>query len=135
MEISRQRIGQSIYETFYNKCYCCGGSGFKKTNSITIHNIISDIKGINAIEHVDDLEIYIDEYFFKENSQEINKKINLINPKFKIKFITKYLPKEVYEIDRDLVNKVKDNTKEILEKNKSEEKIIEKSYRRKIKKK
>ena len=135
MEISRQRIGQSIYETFYNKCYCCGGSGFKKTNSITIHNIISDIKGINAIEHVDDLEIYIDEYFFKENSQEINKKINLINPKFKIKFITKYLPKEVYEIDGDLVNKVKDNTKEILEKNKSDEKIIEKSYRRKIKKK
>ncbi len=135
MEISRQRIGQSIYETFYNKCYCCGGSGFKKTNSITIHNIISDIKGINAIEHVDDLEIYIDEYFFKENSQEINKKINLIKPKFKIKFITKYLPKEVYEIDGDLVNKVKDNTKEILEKNKSDEKIIEKSYRRKIKKK
>ena len=33
MEISRQRIGQSIYETFYNKCYCCGGSGFKKLRS------------------------------------------------------------------------------------------------------
>ena len=44
MEISRQRIGQSIYETFYNKCDCCGGSGFKKTNSIIIHNIFSYIK-------------------------------------------------------------------------------------------
>ena len=41
MEISRQRIGQSIYETFYNKCNCCDGSGFKKTDSILIHNIIS----------------------------------------------------------------------------------------------
>ena len=29
MEISRQRIGQSIYETFYNKCDCCGGGGFR----------------------------------------------------------------------------------------------------------
>ena len=49
MEISR-RIGQSIYETFYNKCNCCDGSGFKKTDSILIHNIISIIKSINAME-------------------------------------------------------------------------------------
>ena len=63
MEISRQRIGQSIYETFYNKCDCCDGSGFKKTNSIIIHNIISNIKGINAIGNKDDIEIKIDEKF------------------------------------------------------------------------
>ena len=43
MEISRQRIGQSIYETFYSKCDCCSGDGFKKTSSILIYNIISDI--------------------------------------------------------------------------------------------
>ena len=63
MEISRQRIGQSIYETFYNKCDCCDGSGFKKTNSIIIHNIISNIKGINALNNKDDIEINIDEKF------------------------------------------------------------------------
>ncbi|GIR67601.1 MAG: hypothetical protein CM15mP72_1110 [Pelagibacteraceae bacterium] len=77
MEISRQRIGQSIYETFYNKCDCCGGSGFKKTNSIIIHNIISNIKGINAIGNKDDIEIKIDEKFYNENSKEINKKIKI----------------------------------------------------------
>ena len=42
MEISRQRIGQSIYETFYNKCNCCSGSGFKKTNSI--RNLVPYLK-------------------------------------------------------------------------------------------
>ena len=36
---------------------CCDGSGFKKTNSIIIHNIISNIKGINAIGNKDDIEI------------------------------------------------------------------------------
>ena len=34
MEISRQRIGQSIYETFYQKCECCNGNGLKKTKSL-----------------------------------------------------------------------------------------------------
>ena len=68
MEISRQRIGQSIYETFYNKCDCCDGSGFKKSKSIVIHNIISNIKGINAIGNKDGIEIQIDEKFYNENS-------------------------------------------------------------------
>ena len=94
MEISRQRIGQSIYETFYNKCDCCDGSGFKKTNSIIIHNIISNIKGINAIGNKDDIEIKIDENFYKENSKEINKKIKSIKLSFKINFIKKSIPKE-----------------------------------------
>ena len=42
MEISRQRIGQSIYETFYNKCDCCGG--WIKNKIYFIYNIISNIK-------------------------------------------------------------------------------------------
>ena len=63
MEISRQRIGQSIYETFYNKCDCCDGGGFKKTKSIIIYDIISKIKGINAIDNKDDVEINIDSNF------------------------------------------------------------------------
>ena len=70
MEISRQRIGQSIYETFYNKCNCCGGGGFKKTNSIIMHNIISNIKSINAIGNKDVVEIQIDEKFFSENNND-----------------------------------------------------------------
>ncbi len=135
MEISRQRIGKSIYETFYNKCDCCGGEGFKKTNSIIIHNIMSNIKGINAIGNTEEVEIQIDEKFFSENNKEINKKINLIKPSFKIKFINKYLPKDIYEFNQDLINKVKNNTKEVIQQNKTEDLNTEKSYRRKIKKK
>ena len=135
MEISRQRIGQSIYETFYNKCNCCGGGGFKKTNSIIMHNIISNIKSINAIGNKDVVEIQIDEKFFSENNKEINKKINIIKPSFEIKFINASLPKDIYEFNQDLINKVKNNTKEIIQQNKSEDLNTEKSYRRKIKKK
>ncbi len=134
MEISRQRIGQSIYETFYNKCDCCGGGGFRKTNSIIIHNIISNVKGINAIGNMDEVEIQIDEKFYNENSNEINKKIKRIEPLFEIKFVSKTLPKEIYEFNQELMNKVKNNAKEILQQNKTEDLSTEKSYRRKIKK-
>ncbi len=135
MEISRQRIGQSIYETFYNKCDCCGGGGFKKTSSIVIHNIISNIKGINAIGNKNVVEIQIDEKFFNENHEEINEKIKIIKPSFKINFVTKSLPKEIYEFNQELINKVKNNTKEVVQQNKTEDLNTEKSYRRKIKKK
>ena len=135
MEISRQRIGQSIYETFYNKCDCCSGSGFKKTNSIIIYNMISDIKGINAIGIKDDIEIQIDENFYDENSKEINRKIKLTKCKLKIKFIKRSMLKNKYELDNDLINKIKDNRKEIINKNKNDDTKNEKSYRRKIKKK
>ncbi len=135
MEISRQRIGPSIYETFYNKCDCCGGSGFKKTDSIIIHNIISNIKGINAIGNKDQVDIEIDEEFYNENSKKLQNKIKSINLTFKISFIEKFMPKEVYEFNQDLINKVRNNNKEIIEKNKIEDSKTEKSYRRKIKKK
>ncbi len=135
MEISRQRIGQSIYETFYDKCDCCGGGGFKKTKSVIVHNIISYIKGINAIGNTDNVDIQIDENFYNENIEEINKKINSINLTFKINFIIKLIPKNIYEFDQDLLNKVKDNSKELIEKNKTINTNNEKSYRRKIKKK
>ncbi len=135
MEISRQRIGPSIYETFYNKCNCCGGSGFKKTDSIIIHNIISNIKGINAIGNKDQVDIEIDEEFYNENSKKLQNKIKSINLTFKISFIEKSMPKEVYEFNQDLINKVINNNKEIIEKNKIEDSKTEKSYRRKIKKK
>ncbi len=135
MEISRQRIGQSIYETFYNKCNCCGGSGFKKTNSILIYKMISDIKSINSIGNKDDIDIQIDENFYSDNYKEINKKIKLIELSFKINFIKQTLPINIYQLDNDLINKVKNNAREIIDKNKTNDSNNEKSYRRKIKKK
>ncbi len=135
MEISRQRIGQSIYETFYNKCDCCSGSGYKKTNSIIIHNIISNIKGINAIGNTEDIEIQIDENFYSKNSKEINKKLKLIEMPYKVVFIKKAITKDIYEFNQDLLKKVKNNNNEIIEKNKISDNNSEKSYRRKIKKK
>ena len=96
---------------------------------------MSNIKGINAIGNTEEVEIQIDEKFFGENNKEINKKINLIKPSFKIKFVNKSLPKDIFELNQDLINKVKNNTKEIIQQNKSEDLNTEKSYRRKIKKK
>ena len=135
MEISRQRIGQSIYETFYKKCDCCDGNGFKKTNSILIHNIISYIKGIDALNYSEDIEIFIDEGFYKENSKDLNKKIKSIDINFKVNFILKPIPKNIFEFNQELLTKVKNNTKETINKNKTDEINNEKSYRRKIKKK
>ncbi len=135
MEISRQRIGQSIYETFYTKCDCCDGSGFKKSNSIIINNIISSVKSINAIENNEDIEILIDEDFYNKNSKVINKKIKLINLSFEVKFTRKSMPIDVFEFDQELISKVKNNTKEFIDKIKTDDSNNEKSYRRKIKKK
>ena len=73
--------------------------------------------------------------FYNENYKAIEKKINTINLSFKIDFVKKSIPKKIYEINQELIFKVKNNNKEIIEKNKSEELNIEKSYRRKIKKK
>ena len=135
MEISRQRIGQSIYETFYNKCNCCSGSGYKKADTIIIHNIISLIKSIHAIGNKDDIEIKIDEEFYSKNSKEIEKKIKIIKLSFKINFIKLSALKEIFEFNQDLLNKIRDNNKDIIEKNKIDDFSTEKSYRRKIKKK
>ena len=135
MEISRQRIGQSIYETFYNKCDCCDGSGFKKSKSIVIHNIISNIKGINAIGNKDGIEIQIDEKFYNENSEEINKKIKKLSLSFEVNFIIRSLTKNIYEFNQELIYKINNNNKEIIEKNRVDDSNSDKSYRRKIKKK
>ena len=135
MEISRQRIGQSIYETFYIKCDCCGGGGFKKTNSIILHNIITKIKGINAIGHKEDIEIQIDEKFHEENFKEIEKKIKDLKLSFSVNLKNKIIPKEIFKFDSELVNQVNNNTKNIIEQNRGEDLNSDKSYRRKIKRK
>ena len=97
--------------------------------------MISDLKGINAIDNKDDIEIQIDKNFYAENSKIIQNKIKSLELSFKIKFIDDTLPKNIYEFNNDLISKVKNNTKEILEKHKKEYVNIDKSYRRKIKKK
>ena len=97
--------------------------------------IRDSIKSINAIGNKDVVEIQIDENFFSENNNEINKKINIIKPSFEIKFINASLPKDIYEFNQELINKVTNNTKEIIQQNKIEDLNTEKSYRRKIKKK
>ncbi len=135
MEISRQRIGQSIYETFYRKCECCDGNGFKKTSSIIINNIITNLKGIYAIGNKEDIDLQIDEKFFNENSKKLLKKIKLMGLPFNVKLINKYIPKDIFEFNQELMNKVKNNYKEVIDKNKIEDTNSEKSYRRKIKKK
>ncbi len=135
MEISRQRIGQSIYETFYNKCDCCAGGGFKKTKSIIIYTMISELKGINSIGNKDVIEIQIDEKFYNDNTNEINKKIKSLRVPFEVSFIKKSSLSNIYEFDNNLINRVKINSKEIIEKNKPDVSNNEKSYRRKIKKK
>ena len=54
---------------------------------------------------------------------------------FKVKFSFESLPREIFEFNHELINKVKNNNKEIIEQNKREDIIQDKSYRRKIKKK
>ena len=96
---------------------------------------MSKIKGINAIGHKNDVEIQIDEKFFNNNSKEINKKIKVIKPSFKINFVNKIIPKEIYEFNQDLINKANNNMNEIIDQNKTNDLDTKKSYRRKIKKK
>ena len=63
------------------------------------------------------------------------KKINNLKLSFKINFVVKHEPIEIFEFNHELINKVKSKTKEIIEKYKSNDLSTEKSYRRKIKKK
>lgn len=137
MEISRQRIGQSIYETFFKKCECCDGNGLRKTKSIIIHNIITLIKNLNSLEKTDDYEINIDKTFFTENKTEIIKRIKSLKLKFNIKFIEieEILINKIFEIDQKILELINSKSKENIIKNTTPEKNIDKSYRRKIKKK
>jgi ribonuclease E len=137
MEISRQRIGQSIYETFFKKCECCNGNGLRKTKSIIIHNIITLIKNLNSLANAEKYEINIDKSFFTENKIEIIKRIKSLKLKFDIKFIEieKDLIHKTFEIDQKIVELLNNKSKENIIKNTTPDNNSEKSYRRKIKKK
>ncbi len=137
MEISRQRIGQSIYEKFYNKCECCEGNGLRETKTIVIHKIITLILKLNSIEKKDEFEISIDKNFFIENKDQLVKRIKSLKLKFSIKFleIEKDLNFKIFDIDKNIYEKINLKSNENIEKNIPLEKIPEKTYRRKIKKK
>ena len=137
MEISRQRIGQSIYETFFKKCECCNGNGLRKTKSIIIHNIITLIKNLNSLDITKEYQINIDKSFFGENKIEIIKRIKSLKLKFDVKFIEieENLIHKIFEIDQKIVELINSKSKENIIKNTTPENNSEKSYRRKIKKK
>jgi len=108
----------------------------KKTKSIVIHNLISLIKNLNSLDENESYEIKIDDQFFKDNEDEINKRVKLLKLNFEVKFIKveKELEFNTFEIDQKILEKINIKSKENIEKNTFEEKS-EKSYRRKIKKK
>ena len=137
MEISRQRIGQSIYEKFYNKCECCEGNGLKKTKTIVFHNIITIIKSLNFIEKKEEFEINIDKKFFLENKEQLIKRVKSLKLKFSIKFIEieKDLNFKIFEIDQKIYEQINSKSKENIQKYIPQETNTEKTYRRKIKKK
>ena len=137
MEISRQRIGQSVYETFYKKCECCNGNGLRKTKSIIFHNIISLIKNLNSLDKTDEYEIQVDKIFFQENKLELIKRVKALKLKFDVKFIEleEGLIHKVFEIDKKVLELINSKSKENIIKNNIPETNSEKSYRRKIKKK
>ena len=137
MEISRQRIGQSIYEKFYNKCECCEGNGLRKTKTIVFHNIITLIKNLNSIEKREVFEIRIDKKFFLENKDQLIKRIKSLKLKFSIKFleIEKGLNFKIFDIDQTINEQINNKSKENIQKNIPQETNPEKNYRRKIKKK
>ena len=137
MEISRQRIGQSVYETFYKKCECCNGNGLRKTKSIIFHNIISLIKNLNSLDKTDEYEIQIDKTFFQENKVELVKRVKALKLKFNVKFIEveEGLMHKIFEIDKKILELINNKSKENIIKNNIPESNSEKSYRRKIKKK
>jgi ribonuclease E len=137
MEISRQRIGQSIYEKFYNKCECCEGNGLRKTKTIVFHNIITIIKSLNFIEKKEEFEINIDKKFFLENKEQLIKRVKSLKLKFSIKFIEieKDLNFKIFEIDQKIYEQINSKSKENIQKYIPQETNTEKTYRRKIKKK
>ena len=155
MEISRQRIGHSIYEIFFNKCECCDGNGLIKSKNIIFQEITSTIKNIIAIEKTKEIDLKIDKDFYAKCKDELLERINIFLPKkIKINYLCDEKNNKYFEFDNNLLEKIahslknkqiklseelvklndKEN-KEIKESNIEETKNDNKKYSRKIKKK
>ncbi len=161
LEISRQRVGKSIYEVFYNKCECCDGEGLVKIKNVILLEITSILKNIVILKGIKLLNIKIKENFYELNHEEIMERITSILPtSIKVNMEKSNDIESIYEFDKDIIEKISINFKQELLKIKKEivepEKNIpekknkiprikktknqeipeeEKKYRRKIKKK
>jgi len=137
MEISRQRIGHSVYEIFFNKCTCCDGNGYMKSKNIIFHEVQSMCKNISIIEGIKEIDLKIDIEFYKENGKELEKRISAILPKkIKVNFKKDEKLNSIFEFSKDLTDKINTNFKSkviILPDDDIPEN--EKNFRRKIKKK
>jgi len=158
MEISRQRVGHSIYEIFFNTCECCDGNGFIKSKNIIFQEITSTIKNIVADEKIEEIDLKIDKDFYKDNKDELLERIKIFLPKkIKINYFCEEKINKYFEFNNNLLEKiahnlknkqiklseeqVKRSNKEIKKSEESEESNIKdtksdnKKYSRKIKKK
>ena len=157
MEISRQRVGHSIYEIFFNTCECCDGNGFIKSKNIIFQEITSTIKNIIAVEKIEEIDLKIDKDFYIDNKDELLERIKIFLPKkIKINYLCEEKINKYFEFNNNLLEKiahnlknkqiklseeqVKRSNKEIKKSEESEESNIkdtksDKKYSRKIKKK
>ena len=158
LEISRQRVGHSIYEIFFNTCECCDGNGFIKSKNIIFQEITSTIKNIIAVEKIEEIDLKIDKDFYTGNKDELLERIKIFLPKkIKINYFCEEKINKYFEFNNNLLEKIAHNlkntqiklsekqvklsNKEIKKSEESEESNIKdtksdnKRYTRKIKKK
>mgnify|MGYP006095403399 CR=1 FL=1 len=112
MEISRQRIGQSTNEIFFDTCECCNGNGLIKSKNIIFQEIISIIKNILTIDKLEKIELKIDKEFYEKNGDELSKRIESI-PTKKVKINYNFVEKviNIFEFETDLIEKISVNLK------------------------
>ena len=156
LEISRQRIGNSIYEIFFENCSCCGGDNHLKSRYVILYELMSLIRNIENLKDETLVEIKIDKDFYEENKEDIGNRMK-INFKSTIEynFIEEKNLIEKFSFSKDILDKIQKNIKVIkdvikkepketvpVKKKSTKSKIIKKvvvdnesKYRRKIKKK
>jgi len=112
MEISRQRVGHSIYEIFFNTCECCDGNGFIKSKNIIFQEITSTIKNIIAVEKIEEIDLKIDKDFYKDNKDELLERIKIFLPKkIKINYFCEEKINKYFEFNNNLLEKIAHNLK------------------------
>ena len=112
MEISRQRVGHSIYEIFFKKCECCEGNGYIKSKNIIFQEIISTIKNIMTIEKIKEIDLKIDKDFYLENRDELLERIKIFLPKkIKINYFSEEKINKFFEFNNALLEKIAHNLK------------------------
>ena len=112
MEISRQRIGQSIYEIFHDKCKCCDGNGFIKYKNIIYQEITSIIQNLMSIEDIVKIEMKVDKNFYENNEKELLDRINkILSKKITINYNYEENYNKIYEFEASLMDQISSNLK------------------------